>query len=87
MEWKTALAFKPDVFISHGSMYAAHAAFLRGKPHISLEDTFNFEQIRLYLPFTDVVLTSDYEHPFHSNKVIHYAGYHELAYLHPSLYT
>jgi predicted glycosyltransferase len=87
MEWKTALSFKPDVFISHGSMYAAHAAFLRGKPHISLEDTFNFEQIRLYLPFTDVVLTSDYEHPFHSNKVIHYAGYHELAYLYPYRFT
>jgi len=87
MEWKTALAFKPDVFISHGSMYAAHAAFLRGKPHISLEDTFNFEQIRLYLPFTKVVLTGNYEHPFHSNKVIQYAGYHELAYLHPHRFT
>lgn len=79
----TGLKFRPDIFISHGSMYAAHAAFLLGKPHISLEDTFNFEQIRLYKPFTKVILTADYDHPLKSDKVIRYAGYHELAYLHP----
>ncbi|HOS15799.1 MAG TPA: DUF354 domain-containing protein, partial [Bacteroidales bacterium] len=87
MEWKTAFAFKPDVFISHGSICASHSAFIFNKYHISLEDTFNFEQLRLYLPFTDVVLTSDYEHPLHSKKVISYAGYHELAYLHPHRFT
>ena len=87
MEWKTAFAFKPDVFISHGSICASHAAFLLRKHHIALEDTYNFEQIRLYLPFTKVVLTGNYEHPFHSNKVIQYAGYHELAYLHPHRFT
>jgi len=84
MEWKTAFAFKPDVFISHGSICASHSAFLLRKAHISLEDTYNFEQIRLYLPFTDTVLTADYEHPLYSRKVIRYAGYHELAYLHPN---
>lgn len=84
---KVALKFKPDIFLSHGSIYAAHAAWLLGKPHISLEDTFNFEQIRLYLPFTKCVLTADYEHPLKSDKVISYAGYHELAYLHPKRYN
>ncbi|HPX59360.1 MAG TPA: DUF354 domain-containing protein [Bacteroidales bacterium] len=84
MEWKTALSFKPDVFISHGSICASYAAFLTRKPHISLEDTFNFEQIRLYLPFTKVVLTGNYKHPLQSKKIISYAGYHELAYLHPN---
>lgn len=82
-EFITGLKFRPDILISHGSMYAAHAAFLLGKPHISLEDTFNFEQIRLYKPFTKVILTADYDHPLKSDKVIRYAGYHELAYLHP----
>ena len=77
------LKFKPDVFLSHGSIYAAHASFILRKPHISFEDTFNFEQIRLYAPFTDVILTSDYENPLKSKNVIKYAGYHELAYLHP----
>lgn len=83
----SGLKFRPDIFISHGSMYAAHAAFLLGKPHISLEDTFNFEQIRLYKPFTKVILTGDYEHPLKSKKVIRYAGYHELAYLHPKRFV
>lgn len=80
------LGFKPDVFLSHGSIYAAHAAFLLRKPHISLEDTFNFEQIRLYLPFTTAVLTGDYAHPSVGKKEIKYAGYHELAYLHPNYF-
>jgi uncharacterized protein len=84
LEFHTALKFKPDIFLSHGSMYAAHASALLSKPHISLEDTFNFEQIRLYKPFTDVILTADYEHPLQSGKVVKYSGYHELAYLHPS---
>lgn len=81
--WK----FRPDVLLSHGSMYAAHAAWLCHKPHISFEDTYNFEQIRLYEPFTKAILTGDYEHPFISKKEIHYAGYHELAYLHPNRFT
>lgn len=81
------LKFRPDLFLSHGSIYAAHAAFLLQKPHISLEDTFNFEQIKIYLPFTTVVLTGDYEHPVLGDKEIKYAGYHELAYLHPKYFT
>lgn len=82
-EFLTGIKFKPDIFLSAGSIYAAHASWLLGKPHITLEDTFNFEQIKLYLPFTDIVLTADYEHPLKSKKVIKYAGYQELAYLHP----
>jgi uncharacterized protein len=86
-EYLTAIKFKPDIFLSHGSIYAAHASFLSGKPHISFEDTFNFEQIRLYKPFTSVILTSDYEHPLKSSKVIKYPGYNELAYLHPNCFS
>lgn len=84
MQFLNGLRFKPDLFLSHSSMYSAHASFLLRKPHISLEDTFNFEQIRLYEPFTEVILTADYDHPLKSKKVIKYSGYHELAYLHPN---
>lgn len=86
-EFMAGLKFKPDILLSHGSIYAAHASFLLRKPHISFEDTFNFEQIRLYKPFTHVILTADYKHPLKSSKVIPYAGYHELAYLHPNRFT
>ncbi len=86
LELKCCLKFKPDLLISHGSMYAAHAACLMRKPHISFEDTFNFEQIPFYKPFTKVILTSDYEHPDLGEKTINYKGYHELAYLHPNVF-
>lgn len=79
--------FHPDILLSAGSIYAAQTAYLIRKPHITIEDTFNFEQIRLYLPFTKAVLTSDYEHPLVSNKVVKYSGYQELAYLHPRRFT
>lgn len=85
--FNTALNFKPDLFVSAGSLLAAHASFLVRKPHIALEDTFNMEQVRLCMPFTDVVLTGDYPHPSLGKKEIQYPGYHELAYLHPNVFT
>ena len=45
------------------------------------------EQIRLYEPFSEVILTSDYEHPLHSKRVLKYQGYNELLYLHPNRFT
>ncbi len=86
MEWRQCLKFKPDILLSHGSPYAAQASFLYRKPHITLNDTFNMEQVRLCEPFSEAVLTGIYEHPVISKKEIHYAGYHELAYLHPKYY-
>ena len=85
--FNTAIQFKQDLFLSHGSAIAAFTSFLLHKPHISFEDTFNMEQVRLYLPFTDVVLTGDYPHPSLGRKEIKYPGYHELAYLHPNVFT
>lgn len=84
MEIATAIRFNPDIFISHGSPYASHAAWLIGKPHISLEDTGNAEQVKLYLPFTKHVLTSTSFHKNYGTKQIRYSGFHELAYLHPN---
>ena len=86
-EYIRGLKFKPDILMSHGSMYAAHAAFLLRKPHISMEDSGNWEQIKLYLPFTKYVLTPSVLFENLGKKQIRYEGYHELAYLHPSLFT
>lgn len=83
----TGLRFRPDLFISHGSIYAAHAAFLLGKKHLSLEDSGNMEQIVLYRPFTDAILTPDVLPEDLGPKQIRYAGYHEIAYLHPDYFT
>jgi hypothetical protein len=75
--------FEPDVFISHGSIYAANISALAGKHHISMEDTGNMEQIRLYKPFTAVIMTPSCLNKNLGKKQIKYSGYHELAYLHP----
>jgi len=83
----TAIQFKPDLFLSHGSTIAAFTSFIMHKPHIAFEDTFNMEQVKLSMPFTDVVLTGDYPHPSLGKKEIKYPGYHELAYLHPNVFT
>ncbi len=85
--FKVAIKFKPDIMLSHGSIYCAHVSLFINAPHISLEDTFNFEQVNLYLPFTKNVLTGDYPHPPLGKKEIKYDGYHELAYLHPKYFT
>ena len=83
-EWKVACTFNPDIFLSHGSITAAQVAWVMRKPSVAFEDTFNMEQIRLWEPFVSVILTSMYEHPLKSNKVIKYRGYNELLYLHPN---
>lgn len=87
MLFRVALHFKPDLFISHGSMYAAHVAFLLGKKHISLEDSGNMEQIRLYKPFTQAILTPQELQNEFGRKQIRYSGYHEICYLHPKYFA
>jgi uncharacterized protein len=81
------LKLKPDVYLSHGSMYASFVSFLLLKPHISLEDTGNWEQVRLYKPFTNAILTSFSFAKVYGSKQIYYNSYHELAYLHPKYYV
>jgi predicted glycosyltransferase len=81
-----SLRFKPDLYLSHGSLYTLMSALLLGKPNISLEDSGNSEQVRLYLPFTKAVLTStSFPYRYGSRQVL-YNGYHELAYLHPDYF-
>ncbi len=84
--WRVALRFRPDLFLN-ATMYSAIVAWLCRKPHIALEDTYNMEQVGLYLPFTHAVLTGDYPHPPMGKKEIRYAGYQELLYLHPVHFT
>lgn len=81
---RVSLRFKPDIYVTIGSMYAAQISFLLRKPHICIEDTYNLEQVRLYRPFTNLILTGKYEHPVMSEKnEFRMAGYKALAYLHP----
>ena len=80
---RIALKHKPDIFISHSSMYAAQVAWLTGSISITLEDTGNLEQIRLYRAFTNLILSPQCLKKNLGSKHLHYKGMHELAYLHP----
>ena len=82
----TALSFKPDIFLSHGSIYAAQIAWFLRKPHISLEDTGNMEQVLLYRPFTKVILTPVTLNKNLGSKQIKLNTYHEMAYLAPQYF-
>ena len=81
-----SIGFKPDIFVSAGSIYASHVAFLTKKAHISFEDTGNMEQIKLYLPFTNIVFCPRQLPEKLGKKEFRYDGYHELAYLAPKYF-
>jgi len=85
--FRIGLKFKPDIFLSHGSMYAGYASFIFRKPHIALEDSGNMEQIRLSLPVSNAILSPDILPVDLGAKQIRYRGYHELMYLTPKYYV
>lgn len=81
--WKQARKFKPDLFMSFASTYAAHASRLYGKPHIALDDTEHAKfELFLYPPFTDVILTPDCFSKDLGKKHLKLASYIEFSYLH-----
>lgn len=86
MLFRIAWKFKPDIFLSAGSMYAAQVAWLLRKPHFAFEDSGNMEQIRIYRPFTKSIFTPDVLKQNLGKKQIKYSGYHELAYLRPAYF-
>jgi predicted glycosyltransferase len=82
---KHALKFKPDLFLSFGSPYAAQVSWLLRKPHLALDDTdHNALQHALYVPFTKVILTPEVFKKNFGQKHIRFDGFLELGGLHPN---
>lgn len=83
-----AKKFKPDLFLSFGSPYAAHASKYLGLKHIAFDDTENAKLSHLlYRPFTEVIYSpSSYKGKISKNQLV-FNGYMELAYLHPNYFT
>lgn len=83
-----ALKFKTDAIVSHGALTATAVSLIIRKPHLTFEDTFNMEQVKLYAPYAKVVFTAMYDNPLMGwNNVLRYRGYKELMYLHPHWFT
>jgi predicted glycosyltransferase len=78
---------KPDIFLSFGSPYAAHTAWLMRKPHIAFDDTDNnfFEHI-LYVPFTSAILTPEVYRKSFGKKHVRFNGFMELCATHPNVF-
>lgn len=85
--FKSAKKFKPDLFLSFGSAYAAHVSKLLGRPHIAFDDTEHakFEHI-MYVPFTKCILTPNSFKKDFGAKHIRFAGSMDMAYLHSKYY-
>ncbi len=85
---KKALKVKPDLFLSFGSPYAAHAARLLRKPHIAFSDTDHdpFQQI-MYIPFSQCILTPKVYLKDHGKKHVRFDSFMELCSLHPNQFS
>ena len=86
MVW-VAKKFNPDMFVGFGSIRAAHAAKLLGKPCINFEDTDHATwEHRLYVPFATVVITPRCFRKDFGDKQVKIDTYKELFYLHPDYF-
>lgn len=82
---RVARPFKPDVYFSVGSPYAAQVSRITGGTHIAFVDTeHNPIVYPLTIPFTDVICTPDTFRKDLGERQLRYRGQHELAYLHPN---
>lgn len=85
--YKQAKLFKPDLFMSFASPYAAHVAKILGKPHVAFTDTDNAKLgILSFEPFTKTVLTPISFKKSFGKKHIRFNGFMELCYLYPSYF-
>lgn len=86
--YKEAKKFKPDIFLSFASVYAAQVSKILRKPHIAFNDTEHaLLGHLLYFPFTDVVLTPNSFYKKLGTKQIKFKGFMELCYLHPRYFN
>ena len=85
--YKCSIIFKPDLFISFASPYAAHIASYFNKPHIAFTDTEHAKLgIGSFLPFTDTVITPKTFQRNLGHNHIKFDGYMEDTYLHPKYF-
>ena len=81
---KFARSLKPDLFLSFGSPYAAHVAWLMRKPHIAFDDTdHSFFEHFISMPFTKTILTPAVFQKDFGKKQLRFDGFMELCALYP----
>lgn len=78
----------PDILVEIGGTFIVHAARLLGKPAVVFYDTENATiSNTITYPFATAICTPDCYQGQVGKRHVRYAGYHELAYLHPNRFT
>jgi len=87
--YRVVRQFKPDIMASIGGIFIAHVGKLTNTPSLVFYDTENATlQNALTYPFAScVIVPACYQSWVPEHRHIKYAGYHELSYLHPDLFT
>lgn len=79
--------FKPDIMVGIAAIFFAHIGKLLNIPSIIFTDSETSDLINsLIFPFADVICTPACYLNDLGDKQVRYAGYHELAYLHPNTF-
>jgi hypothetical protein len=85
--FKIARKHKPDIFFSPASAHMAQVSKLMNKPYIGFDDTEHASlNQKLYLPFSDVILTPACFNKSLGKKQIRFKSYLELSYLYPKYF-
>lgn len=85
---KIARRVRADLLISMANPTVGFPAWLMRKPYMAFHDTEPaHNQLAAALPFTTLVMTPSVYYREIGEKQQRYDGYHELAYLHPDVYT
>lgn len=86
--WQIARRQRSDLFIAVANPVVGLVARLLGKPFIAFQDTEPaLNIIRLTLPFTTRLVTADVFYRDFGPQQTRHNSYHQLAYLHPDVYT
>lgn len=82
--WRVARRFRPDVMLAIGGTFIAHVGAVTGIPSLVFYDTENAVlQNRITYPLATLVVVPECYGAWLPKWHRRYAGYHELAYLHP----
>lgn len=87
--FKYAFRFKPDIFISFSSPYAAQVSSVMGVPHIALNDTEHTDKThsKFTYPFSQTIITpATYKNDLGA-KQVRFNNVVESLYLHPKYFV
>lgn len=87
--WAISRKYKPDIYLSFSSAYAAQVAHFLGKPHIAFNDTEHTDKIhwKFTYPFSTTIITPESYQNDLGEKQVRFKNIDDGLYLHPNYFT